>query len=131
MSDRCPPSSATGRAFDSHAGTVLCALDELADGQGLPFELGEEPDVLRIVVVRAGDRVRGYHNRCPHFGIPLDIGRGVKTFRQHILCVNHYAVFRFEDGYCIDGPCKGGALTPITLEVSDGSIALGSAPLGE
>jgi nitrite reductase/ring-hydroxylating ferredoxin subunit len=113
----------------SHAGTVLCALEELADGQGLPFELGAEPDVLRIVVVRAGDRVRAYLNCCPHFRIPLEIGRGVKTFRQHILCVSHYAVFRFEDGYCIDGPCKGGALTPIAVEVRDGSIALAGATL--
>ena len=110
-------------------GTVLCALDELADGQGLPFELGPEPDVLRIVVVRAGDLVRAYLNCCPHFRIPLDVGRGVKTFRQHILCVNHYAVFRFEDGYCIDGPCKGSALTPIAVEVRDGRVALAAEAL--
>ncbi len=108
-------------------GSVLCRLGDLADGQGLSFEVGEDPDALRLVVVREGENVRAYVNSCPHFGIPLEIGRGVKTFRNHILCVNHYAVFRFDDGYCIDGPCKGGSLVPFPIEVRDGCVVLAAA----
>jgi nitrite reductase/ring-hydroxylating ferredoxin subunit len=107
-----------------HADGVLCALAEIADGQGLNFEPDEERDKPGIVVVRLGDDVHAYVNKCPHFGIPLEIGRGVKTFRNHVLCVNHYAVFRFEDGYCIDGPCKGASLLPVPVAIKDGWIAL-------
>ena len=29
------------------------------------------------------------------------------------MCAHHSAMFRFEDGVCIDGPCQGAALTPV------------------
>lgn len=101
---------------------VLCALADLADGQALPFEAGDAADPLPIIVARRGDTVHAYLNRCPHFQIPLNVGRGINTFRHHLLCANHYAVFRFEDGYCIDGPCMGSSLTAVPIEISAGRV---------
>ncbi len=97
----------------------LCALADVPDGGALlvPGSAGG------IVVVRDGDAVYAYENRCPHFGIPLDVGRGIKTFRNHILCVNHYAAFRFADGFCVEGPCLRASLSSIALTVAAGRIA--------
>jgi nitrite reductase/ring-hydroxylating ferredoxin subunit len=38
------------------------------------------------------------------------------------MCGTHGAVFRPEDGQCIDGPCQGHALTRIGIRVEDGAI---------
>ncbi len=86
---------------------------DIPDGEARKIET---EDGASVIVVRAGDALYAYENRCPHFGVPLDIGRGVKTFRNHVLCVNHYAAFRFADGVCVDGPCLGASLTPVALQ---------------
>jgi protocatechuate 3,4-dioxygenase beta subunit len=56
-------------------------------------------------------------NRCPHFSVPLDYRpQEFCTYRGKILmCAHHSAMFRFEDGHCIDGPCKGAQLEPVPV----------------
>jgi nitrite reductase/ring-hydroxylating ferredoxin subunit len=98
----------------------LCAADDLADGEARLFAHDERG----VVLVRDGDAFHAYVNACPHFGIPLDVGRGITTFRKHVLCANHYAVFRFEDGACIEGPCLGASLDRIPIVVRDGRVSL-------
>jgi nitrite reductase/ring-hydroxylating ferredoxin subunit len=56
------------------------------------------------------------------------VGRGIKTFRKHVLCVNHYAAFRFDDGYCVEGPCLGASLDAVAVSVSDGRVRLLTPP---
>jgi nitrite reductase/ring-hydroxylating ferredoxin subunit len=103
----------------------LCALADVPDGGALlvPGAEGGAGTEHGVVIVRDGDAVFAYENRCPHFGIRLEVGRGIKTFRKHVLCVNHYAAFRFADGYCVEGPCLGASLYPIALTVAAGRIA--------
>jgi nitrite reductase/ring-hydroxylating ferredoxin subunit len=102
----------------------LCATTAITDGEARLFEREEGKERIGVVVVRDGDAFHAYVNRCPHFSIPLDIGQGIKTFRKHLLCVNHYAVFRFEDGACVEGPCLGASLHSVPLTVRDGRILL-------
>jgi nitrite reductase/ring-hydroxylating ferredoxin subunit len=102
----------------------LCATDAIADGQARLFEREDGKERIGVVLVRDGDTFHAYVNACPHFGVPLDIGQGIKTFRKHVLCVNHYAVFRFADGACIDGPCLGASLNAVPLVVCEGRILL-------
>jgi len=33
------------------------------------------------------------------------------------MCAHHSALFRFDDGLCIDGPCAGAALEAVPVEV--------------
>ncbi len=110
--------------MDVAPGTTLCSIDAIPDGKALSFAFGEDRERVGIVVVRRGDMVRAYVNRCPHFQIPLDVGRGIHTFRDHVLCANHYAVFRFEDGYCVDGPCLGASLEMVPIQVSENQIMI-------
>ncbi len=101
----------------------LCAAADVPDGGALRVAIDAwDRAAASVIVVRDGDALRVYENICPHFGIPLDIGRGIKTFRKHVLCVNHYAVFRFDDGACVEGPCLGASLRPVASDVREGRV---------
>ncbi|MGF6852167.1 Rieske (2Fe-2S) protein [Paraburkholderia sp. CI3] len=72
-----------------------------------------------VVVVRRGEQVWAYANRCPHFSVPLDFEPGdVPCYRAQVLmCAHHSALFRFEDGRCIEGPCAGANLDAVKIAV--------------
>ena len=105
---------------------TLCRLDDITDGEGKGFEIEHDGKVLDIFVVRRGDTVVGYHNECPHVTSPLNWADGsfMTLDRKYILCDTHGAEFRFEDGYCISGPCMGDRLTPLKLALVDGDVVL-------
>jgi nitrite reductase/ring-hydroxylating ferredoxin subunit len=109
-------------------GTDLCALDELPADTGRVFTWGSGKTATGVIVLRAGDRVTAYVNRCPHFSIPLDHATHVAVFREYVLCSHHYAAFRMSDGYCVEGPCEGATLTPVAIVITDGRIRLGKPP---
>ena len=106
----------------NQAGQVLCRLDEIPDGTGKGFDLGDGDEPLEIFVVRDGPRVFAYVNVCPHTGPPLDWQPDdfMSEDGCHIMCHTHGALFEVEGGFCIAGPCAGDQLTPVTVEV-DGS----------
>ncbi len=81
-------------------------------------------------MVRRGDRVFGYLNRCPHQGTPLEFlpDRFLTRDGSEILCSTHGARFEIASGLCTAGPCTGSHLTPIPLDIVDGEI---SAPVLE
>ncbi|MBO0876460.1 MAG: Rieske 2Fe-2S domain-containing protein, partial [Pseudonocardia sp.] len=60
----------------------------------------------KIVLVRDGDIVRGLHDRCPHRGVPLSLGR--RQFPHTISCVYHGWTFGLSNGrlcaVITDGP---------------------------
>lgn len=107
-------------------GTELCVLDAVPDGGAKEFVFGEGRDPFRMLVLRSGDRVHGYVNRCPHFGTPLNVQPDRFTLfeHSHIYCSVHYAMFRFEDGHCEEGPCTGDHLTPVPLACEDGRVRI-------
>jgi nitrite reductase/ring-hydroxylating ferredoxin subunit len=43
------------------------------------------------------------------------------------MCAYHCAVYRFEDGVCIDGPAVGLRLDALPIEVVDGEVRLREA----
>ncbi|MEX0758486.1 MAG: Rieske 2Fe-2S domain-containing protein, partial [Tistlia sp.] len=100
-------------------GLPLCRLEEIEDGEGKGFVLGEGSDRREIVVVREGSRVYGYVNSCPHVGTPLELqpDRFMSADGSYILCRTHGALFEIETGRCIAGPCAGQSLTPVELEL--------------
>ena len=108
----------------------LCGLDDIAEGAGRAFRLGDEAKVRNVIVVRRGNRVWAYANNCPHHHIPLDaLHRRIVTHDgEWIVCSTHAAVFRFEDGYCEDGPCKGRSLEPVAITVITGRIHVDPGP---
>lgn len=100
----------------------LCRRDEIRDGGTRLFEApGDGPDLF---LVRKGEAVYAYLNDCPHWGLPLDVfpGRLLNRVTGDIQCANHGARFDVESGHCTFGPCLGDSLTPVPIEVRDGTI---------
>jgi nitrite reductase/ring-hydroxylating ferredoxin subunit len=79
-----------------------------------------------IFLVRKGDRVFGYRNRCPHTGAPLEWqpDQFLDFDGSFIQCALHGALFRIHDGYCLRGPCAGHGLEPVEVRVEEGRVVL-------
>ncbi len=81
--------------------------------------------VGNVLVGRVDGNLRAYRNVCPHRLVPLDFG-GLPPMSddgKYLLCNQHGALFRPEDGVCIEGPCMGDALTSVGI-VADGDDVL-------
>lgn len=110
-----------GRAGVSGDAPIFCRLDEIEDGtaRGFGWDRGGERPVP-ILIFRRGDQVFGYRNACPHIGVPLEMDpdRFMNREGTHLQCSTHGALFRAEDGMCVEGPCVGRPLRPVPLQIS-------------
>jgi nitrite reductase/ring-hydroxylating ferredoxin subunit len=105
---------------------VVCALADIEPGAARGFTVGGGDWPVRGLIVRDGERVRGYLNRCPHAGHPLNLlpHRFLTPDGTLLLCSSHGAVFEKSTGLCLAGPCSGQKLTPIGLEVVGNFVLL-------
>lgn len=105
---------------------LLCRLDELADPGSRGFELAGR----RLFLVRQGQQVFAYHNRCPHRGVPLEWvpDQFLDRSGRLIQCASHGALFLPESGECVAGPCSGAHLMPLACEVNAGQVWLNQLP---
>ena len=119
MSDEAAPP----RLDRTPAGVKLCALTELADPGARNFVLQIGGRRFHGFVVRGGESVSGFVDRCPHMGLPL-----AKTLDDylapdgHVVCGWHGAIFDPVSGGCLGGPCAGASLTAWPVHVVDGLI---------
>lgn len=104
----------------------LCQLNDIEDGGsiGLVTKINGLP--VGLALIRQGDTVFVYENSCPHNHAPMDFtpGQFLNLERDLILCTLHGALFRIDDGHCVQGPCTGKHLTPVASEVRDGAVWL-------
>jgi len=101
----------------------LCHIDDLAEGVSKKLSDG----VRSLIAIRRQDQVFLYLNRCPHRGIPLEWqpDQFLDVERQFIQCSTHGALFRIDNGQCIQGPCIGQALQPVVTRITaEGDIVL-------
>lgn len=73
-------------------------------------QVGEKPMPLticgeRVVLVRDGDTIRGLHDRCPHRGVPLSLGR--REFPGTLSCPYHGWTYDLTDGKLVAVPTDG------------------------
>jgi nitrite reductase/ring-hydroxylating ferredoxin subunit len=101
-------------------GSGVCRVADIPDGGARVVDSAVAG--VPVIIVRRGEAVWAYVNRCPHFSVPLDFEPGeISCYRgQVLMCAHHSALFRFEDGHCIDGPCTGSALDPVGVTVEAG-----------
>ena len=111
-------------AFDLER--VVCRLTELDARGARAFTIGAGDWPLRGFVVRVGDAVHGYVNRCPHAGHPLNLlpDRFLTPDGALIQCSSHGALFEKSTGRCVAGPCPGRSLTRVALEIRYGYVLL-------
>lgn len=107
---------------------VICRLEELQEHGSRAFTVGGGDWPLRGFIVRCGEEVRAFVNRCPHAGHPLNLRphRFLTPDRSLILCSSHGALFEKDAGLCVAGPCSGQRLRPVPLEVI-GNVVLVAA----
>ena len=80
-----------------------------------------------VLVGRLGGELCAYRNVCPHRLVPLDFG-GLPPMSddgKYLLCNQHGALFRPEDGVCIEGPCAGDALRAVAVHEDGEAIVVG------
>ena len=105
-------------------GARLCALGDIADPGTKGFVFREGEALFAGFLLRRGDAVVGYIDRCPHIGTPLGFIKDRYLTRENdlIVCATHGALFRLGDGLCIAGPCEGQALWTWDVEVVGGEV---------
>ncbi len=104
----------------------LCAESDIAEGEGRGFVFGSGLEREALFVIRWQGTLRAYRNACPHVGTPLDWpeNRFFDTSGSYLMCGTHGAVFRPDDGFCIEGPCAGRALAEVGIRIEGGEIFL-------
>lgn len=108
------------------AGTLLARLAELPDGETREFALHDSDWPLTGFLVRIGDSVHAYVNRCPHALRQLNFlpNRFLNKDGTLIQCSSHGALFEKDTGMCVAGPCVGESLRQLPIALSDGEIRL-------
>ena len=79
-----------------------------------------------VFIIRQGEQVHAYYNRCPHTGAPLNWlpDQFLDTSGSYIQCSGHDALFRIDNGLCVFGPCAGQSLTPVELILTSGQLCI-------
>ena len=77
-----------------------------------------------VLVGRVEGSLRAYANVCRHQAVPLDLGMdtAMSSDGHHLVCHQHGAMYRPDDGECIYGPCKGERLSTMTILSIDEEI---------
>jgi nitrite reductase/ring-hydroxylating ferredoxin subunit len=107
---------------DSSSGPVRVGPEsDLGPDEARLVDVGVDARGLRrqAIVVRGPNGVpRAWLNQCRHLPIPLGVGTGavLTDDRVHLICRTHGALYRRDDGFCIEGPCAGTWLRPFGLE---------------
>jgi nitrite reductase/ring-hydroxylating ferredoxin subunit len=109
------------------AGVKLGPLELIPDGTARNFVLEMKGGRFHGFVVRTGDAVHGYVDRCAHMALPLaqQLDQYLTPDGTLIQCSWHGALYRLEDGLCVGGPCTGARLQPWPVTVTDGTITTG------
>jgi len=118
------PVEPVGRVWTTRAGIGLGPLDLIADGKARNYVLQIGDRRFHGFVVRRGEAVFGYVDRCPHAGLPLaqQLDQYLTPDGGLIACSWHGAMFTVEAGTCVGGPCVGARLSPWPVEVREGRI---------
>jgi nitrite reductase/ring-hydroxylating ferredoxin subunit len=112
---------------ETPAGVKLGPLTLIPDGTARNFVLEMKAGRFHGFVVRRGDTVHGYVDRCAHMALPLaqQLDQYLTPDGSLIQCSWHGALYRIEDGLCVGGPCTGARLQPWPVTVIDGTITTG------
>lgn len=108
----------------------LARLSDIPDGCSRGFD----PDGVgrdSLFVVRQGEQVYGWLDRCPHEGmtpLPYKRHRYMNAAGTRIVCFAHGAQFDIATGLCFRGPCLGESLTRVALSISSDGYVVADLP---
>ena len=108
-------------------GIVLTQLDALPDPGAIVVVPHLDEPFASILVIRKGETIAAFRNKCPHAGYPLQhsSGRVIVQEGRYMICAAHGASFTIEGGQCAGGPCnKGDALERVAIVIRDGNVCV-------
>ena len=102
----------------------VAGVSSLGHGEARSFRFARDGDEGAGFVLRVGEALVAFENRCPHWMVDLDMGEGrfFSERAQRIVCQNHGALFDPHSGMCEVGPCVGQALERFTLELDGDDV---------
>ena len=102
------------------SGTVICPANAVGPEQTRGFIIFDplSTKYLDLIIWHTPDGIRGFVNRCPHLGLPLETfpDRFLNALGDALVCSAHGAHFD-ATGHCLAGPCAGEALVLLELDV--------------
>ncbi len=114
----------------SSSNPILCRARDLPAGEARGFDPWNDGEDT-VFIVRTGNTIKAYRNRCPHEARPLAWAKDkyLSGNGSHIVCFAHGAHFTLADGLCVHGPCLGQALEALAVSVSrSGDVVLENPP---
>jgi nitrite reductase/ring-hydroxylating ferredoxin subunit len=103
----------------------LCRLQDIPDGGATAVDALLVDGEQSLILLRDGQRVRGYLNICPHAGRRLDYAPGKFLLKDDtLICAVHGATFQRQAGACVAGPCRGDSLRVVALRVEGDEVWL-------
>lgn len=101
-------------AMNHDVSEVLIAAGRVPEGELVALDLPLGDEIVALMARRRGDELQVWHNVCPHAGRRLDYAPGRFLVSEgRLVCAAHGAQFSLDDGLCIDGPGRGGALAAL------------------
>ncbi len=111
-------------------GGVIAHIEELQSHPTKKFRLlidqGYGPKPAEALLVGFNGDVHAFLNVCPHVGTPLDWmpNEFFDAENKRLLCRTHGALFDPSSGDCLAGPCRGRALTCVSIHVDESGRVL-------
>ncbi|MEM9256560.1 MAG: Rieske 2Fe-2S domain-containing protein [Pseudomonadota bacterium] len=102
--------------------SLIGKLDDYPDNGSHNIVVDQRP----LLLVRRGDAVFLYENRCPHTGETLDPMGGSVASPDGLLltCQRHAAEFITDSGECVGGACQGEYLQAVAFTLSNNELYL-------
>ena len=119
--------SEPGESLPKVGAQPICASGDLADGgDGVRFDVEVNGGTVPAFAIRHGGRVHAYLNRCAHIAMELDwmAGKFFDGDGEYLICSTHGALYAPESGACRGGPCRGAALSKLSVFEADGKVYL-------
>lgn len=104
----------------------ICSIEEINSPGSKEFFIKQGEQIIEGFVVRHQGGVSVYKNQCPHTGASLNWqpDQFLSFDNAFIQCSIHGAMFQFEDGLCVHGPCLGHFLEKLPFKLDSGRILL-------
>lgn len=102
----------------------LIDKNSIASFAAKEFSIESESMPVNIFIININNHYFAYENSCPHTGVTLNWqpDQFFDIENHFIQCSTHGALFRFDDGYCVRGPCAGLKLNNLALKIENDDI---------
>ncbi len=110
----------------AHSTVWSVPLTEIPPSSSKKFYILWRKRLVEGFVVNFGRRYYAYVNYCTHAGTPLDWwpNEFFNDDRRFLTCGTHGSLYEPDTGRCAGGPCAGGALFALRVQVTEGRVVV-------